>query len=332
MADPPDIRYSRIVDKDEIKRLNDGRKIRMLASVQDMDGMFRSPMAAKIGGKMADAFEIGEWYKSDEHPELATKEGKFKLDKGKKGESTVNAAYNPYWHSTSSPLNDQFSTAYKRPELRTVEVEIPIDDIESGYHAENAKNSVGEHDWKGGPLSNQLKKYGIPQRKLMLSTKRRIVRVLDTKEIADRIEEFLGGRKVEIPVQCMTPELRAEMMRRGFRIGPPKGINPDQIRELKRHISDETLEKLYSGEIVDNEGMPIQDPDIRYARRADAKPYDERTEDGRKYNEKYAGVRIGDTAVSRRAVDALGEGGRELDAALAARRADAGEEPRHGLQ
>lgn len=268
MAEDPDIRYSRITDKDEIERLNKGKTIKMLASVQDNDGVIRSPMAAKIGGKLTDGFEIGAWYKSDEHPELATKNGKFKLIKGD-GDGGVDAAYNPYWHSTSSPLNDQFSTAYRRPELRTVEVEIPVDDVQSGYWAKNAKNPVGEHEWKGGPLSNELKKYGIPQRKLMLSTIRRITRVVPTSEVADRIEEFLGGKKVEIPVQTMNPELRAEMMRRGFRIGPPKGLNPTQIETLKRSISDETLEKLYRGEIVDNDGNPMRDGGQMYSRRAD---------------------------------------------------------------
>lgn len=271
MAEDPDIRYSRITDKDEIERLNNGKTIKMLASVQDNDGVIRSPMAAKIGGKLTDGFEIGVWYKSDEHPELATKNGKFKLIKGD-GDGGVDAAYNPYWHSTSSPLNDQFSTAYRRPELRTVEVEIPVDDVQSGYWAKNAKNPVGEHEWKGGPLSNELKKYGIPQRKLMLSTIRRITRVVPTSEVADRIEEFLGGKKVEIPVQTMNPELRAEMMRRGFRIGPPKGLNPSQIETLKRSISDETLEKLYRGEIVDNDGNPMRDGEQMYSRRS----YDDR--------------------------------------------------------
>lgn len=324
MAEDPDIRYSRITDKDEIERLNKGKTIKMLASVQDNDGVIRSPMAAKIGGKLTDGFEIGAWYKSDEHPELATKNGKFKLIKGD-GDGGVNAAYNPYWHSTSSPLNDQFSTAYRRPELRTVEVEIPVDDVQSGYWAKNAKNPVGEHEWKGGPLSNELKKYGIPQRKLMLSTIRRITRVVPTSEVADRIEEFLGGKKVEIPVQTMNPELRAEMMRRGFRIGPPKGLNPTQIETLKRSISDETLEKLYRGEIVDNDGNPMRDGEQMYSRRGDGAEYDERTEDGRRYNEKYAGVGNSGTGFGRAAADRLGAVGRDLDAALSARRENAGE-------
>lgn len=324
MAEDPDIRYSRITDKDEIERLNKGKTIKMLASVQDNDGVIRSPMAAKIGGKLTDGFEIGVWYKSDEHPELATKNGKFKLIKGD-GDKGVGAAYNPYWHSTSSPLNDQFSTAYRRPELRTVEVEIPVDDVQSGYWAKNAKNPVGEHEWKGGPLSNELKKYGIPQRKLMLSTIRRITRVVPTSEVADRIEEFLGGKKVEIPVQTMNPELRAEMMRRGFRIGPPKGLNPTQIETLKRSISDETLEKLYRGEIVDNDGNPMRDGEQMYSRRGDGAEYDERTEDGRRYNEKYAGVGNSGTGFGRAAADRLGAVGRDLDAALSARRENAGE-------
>jgi DNA topoisomerase-6 subunit B len=64
-------------------------------------------------------------------------------------------AYNPYLHTSRSPLNDQFSSAWSRPELVTVEVEIPESELSSGYHADKAKNAVGEVDWR---------RYGLEQR------------------------------------------------------------------------------------------------------------------------------------------------------------------------
>ena len=45
---------------------------------------------------------------------------KFELDKA--NGATVPAAYNPYFHASGTPLNDQFSSAQTRPELVTVEV------------------------------------------------------------------------------------------------------------------------------------------------------------------------------------------------------------------
>ena len=78
--------------------------------------------------------------------------------------SPMPVAYNPYLHTSRSPLNDQFSSAWNRPELVTVEVEVPESELSSGYHADKAKNAVGEVDWKAGPVSSQLAKQGKPRK------------------------------------------------------------------------------------------------------------------------------------------------------------------------
>ena len=67
------------------------------------------------------------------------------------------------------------------------------------------------------------------------------------------------------------------------------------------------------------------DDESRNSRRGDGAEYDERTEDGRRYNEKYAGVGNSGTGFGRAAADRLGAVGRDLDAALSARRENAGE-------
>ena len=69
---------------------------------------------------------------------VATYNDKDKVLKFGNG-STINAAYNPYIHTSRTPLNDQFSSAWNRPELVTVEVEVPVSELTSGYHAEKAK-------------------------------------------------------------------------------------------------------------------------------------------------------------------------------------------------
>ena len=61
--------------------------------------------------------------------------------------SSIEAAYNPYFHTSRSPLNDQFSSAYKRDNLVIVEGEVPASELTSGYKAKYAKDSVGEMKW-----------------------------------------------------------------------------------------------------------------------------------------------------------------------------------------
>lgn len=67
------------------------------------------------------------------------------------------------------------------------------------------------------------------------------------------------------------------------------------------------------------------DYESRNSRRGDGAEYDERMDDGRRYNEKYAGVGNSGTGFGRAAADRLGAVGRDLDAALSARRENAGE-------
>ena len=138
-------------------------------------------MAAVVDGALVEPTELGKWYVADERPDLAYESGRFKLDNG--NGSSIKAAYNPYWHTSRSPLNDQFSSAWKRTNLVTVECEVPASELTSGYKAEKAKDAVGEMDWHSGPVSSKLAKVGR-RRKVILSRYVKVLRVVPNTEVA----------------------------------------------------------------------------------------------------------------------------------------------------
>ena len=229
----------KVNDPEEIERLEKEPKVKVYRAMQVIDGKLYPPMAAKVRGRLVEPRELGEWERADENPDLAIpdidkKTGKqkvdkktgelkwkFKLDKGGKDAKgkklgDVPSAYNPYWHTSRSPLNDQFSSAYKRPNLRVVEVEIPESELTSGYKAERAKDAVGEMAWHSGPVSSKLPKE--KERKVILSRWDKPVRVLSDAEAADKIAEMLKGEDIEIPDNTITPGLKAELIKRGLKV------------------------------------------------------------------------------------------------------------------
>ena len=150
------IRFHIVTDKKEIDRLNSEPTIKVYRGMQLVDGKLYPPMSAKVNGEWREGIDVKDlgkvWEQADENPELADDKGNFKLDKGNK--SSLKARYNPYIHTSTTPLNDQFSSAQSRPELVTVEVEIPKSELTSGYKAEKAKDSVGKVEWKAGIIQS----------------------------------------------------------------------------------------------------------------------------------------------------------------------------------
>ena len=103
-----DYLYSeRVTDKDTLDFLNSQETVTTYKTMQIVDGKLYPPMASRIGGKHEDYSVLGEWEQATEHPELIKENGKFKLDKGK-GQGSIEAAYNPYMHSSNLVINDQF--------------------------------------------------------------------------------------------------------------------------------------------------------------------------------------------------------------------------------
>lgn len=238
--DNPDIRFQEVVDKELLSKLETEETIKAYRAMQLVDGKLYPPMAAIVDGKRVQAAEFGKWYVADENPNLASpdidkKTGKqkvdsqgnlkykFTLDKGGIDKETgktltkIPAAYNPYWHASLSPLNDQFTTAYKRDNLVTVEVEIPKSELTSGYRADRAKDAVGLVDWKSGPVSSQLAKIGNP-RQVILSRYNKVVRIIPDNEVAAKIADMLKGTDIGIPANTVTPSLAKELIDLGVNV------------------------------------------------------------------------------------------------------------------
>lgn len=209
----------KVTDPEELDRLNKEKTFRMYSGMQEVDGKLYSPMAAIIDGKRTDATEIGAWMVADERPDLV-KGGKFQLVKTDKnpglGEGPVRAAYNPYMHTSTSMMNDQFTGAYARGNIKVVEWEIPESEKTSGYRAEGAKNAVGLVPWHSGSVNGLLPK--DRQRSVMLSRWRKAVRVVPDSEVAESIAEQLKGTGLAIPWNVVTPNQVRELVKLGVPI------------------------------------------------------------------------------------------------------------------
>ena len=214
-----DVRFHRVTEPEELDRLNKEKTFRMYSGMQVVDGKLYSPMAAIIDGKRTDATEIGAWMRADERPDLV-KNGKFQLVKTDKnpgaGEGPVRAAYNPYMHTSTSMMNDQFTGAYARGNIKVVEWEIPESEKTSGYRAEGAKDAVGLVPWHSGSVNGLLPK--DRQRSVMLSRWRKAVRVVPDSEVAESIAEQLDGTGLAIPWNVVTPNQVRELVKLGVPI------------------------------------------------------------------------------------------------------------------
>lgn len=256
-ATDSDVKYHKETDKEVLDELNSGKTVKVYRAMQVIDGKLYPPMAASVGGKLVEANELGTWIRADENPEMAIpdidpKTGelkwKFKLDKGGKDATgkkatPIKAAYNPYWHMSRSPLNDQFKSAWIRPNVVVVECEVPESELTSGYKAERAKDFVGEVDWKSGSVSGEVFKQTGRARKVILSRWCKPVRVLSDAEVAQRAKEFVGDAKVEIPENVLTPKQRIAFEEAGFKIGAPeKGVKK----------SEQIADALKAGLQIDN--------------------------------------------------------------------------------
>lgn len=253
-----DVKYSIVKDEKELERLNNDPKgyIEAYCSVAKIGDLYYSPMATKTtesyttkNGKqrnrrvMSEGMRIGDWDRSVERtaddPNIrVTEDGRWEYHLVKPDGSDMWVAYNPYEHSTMSPLNDQFTSAYHRPELRIVKVRIPLSDLD-GYKAEGAKDGVGEMPWHEGPVAAALK--GTPnERKVILSRYRQIVEEVSVEDEADAIYEILKDKDVRIPINVVRPELREELAKRGLKFGEIKG----QVAEKDVPVLNEILARI----------------------------------------------------------------------------------------
>lgn len=248
-----DVRFHRVTEPEELDRLNKEKTFRMYSGMQEVDGKLYSPMAAIIDGKRTDATEIGTWMGADERPDLV-KNGKFQLVKTDKnpgaGEGPVRAAYNPYMHTSTSMMNDQFTGAYARGNIKVVEWEIPESEKTSGYRAEGAKDAVGLVPWHSGSVNGLLPK--DRQRSVMLSRWRKAVRVVPDSEVAESIAEQLEGTGLAIPWNVVTPNQLRELAKLGVPITTDEsGQQAPETKEKFLAQMDELKKEFPQAQFVD---------------------------------------------------------------------------------
>ena len=233
-AEEGDVLY-REVDDEEQKRLDNEPTVKVYRAMQEHDGKLYPPMSGRVreqyttkNGVVRNRWvwrapiAIGKWERSEEHPEMANEDGTFTLDKG--NGSTINAAYNPYIHTSHTPINDQFSSAWNRPELVTVEVEVPESELTSGYRAEKAKDATGEVEWKSGPVGREMAAQGKP-RMVILSRWDKPIRIVPVEEVADEYAKRLQGTGISVPFNTVPPALREALVARGVEISEPEKGN-----------------------------------------------------------------------------------------------------------
>ena len=282
--------YCVVDDQATIDRLESGPRMTAYRAMQVIDGRLYSPMAAKVGGKLTADNPMGAWTeaeetvldftpeqreamdaldRSDKKGDVDIIKGRLRYHKGSKtGRGTLQfhlvkgdgsslwAAYNPYIHSSLMMLNDQFTSAYKRPNIVVVEVEIPTSELTSGYRAERAKDTVGMAEWKAGPVAGQLP--GGMARKVMLSRWSKVRRIVPYAEVADHVAAVLGaaeskkGGKLRLPLDSFHPELRKELEKRGFRFEPgpytmEKAGKRGRVQKSWEDMTDEEKRKAYNG-------------------------------------------------------------------------------------
>lgn len=252
------IKYSsRVTDDDTLSFLDGQETITTYKTMQIVDGKLYPPMASRIGGKYEDYSELGVWEQATEHPELIRGNGKFKLDKGK-GQGSIEAAYNPYMHSSNLVINDQFSGAYKRTNLVTVECVVPVSEATSGYHAQYAKDSVGWHPWHTGTVAGSIRKAKGVERQVFLSRWIKPVRIVPDSEVASMYKELLSGTDVAVPDNVVTPSLLEELKKAGVKIeesGRVKYSDRDSsdYSEMTYDEISEEQQRLYTEELNLNE-------------------------------------------------------------------------------
>ena len=205
------VRFAVVEDEELINRLDaDEKVIGYRNVVLNEDGTFESPMANSLRStdrkakEKTGGFELNKWERSEERPHLVDENGKITLVKPD-GKAVEKVDYNPYIHNRLNRVNKQFKQAWERPNLVYIKTEIPLSDLESGYHAEKAKLPVGEHKWNGGNLI--LSRYDKP------------VEICDWNDVADDWQASF--KKKGINFDIIPPALLPILEERGMKIIRP---------------------------------------------------------------------------------------------------------------
>ncbi len=248
-------KYSmKVTDKKTLDFLNNQKTITTYKTMQYVDGKLYPPMAARINGQYEDASTLGQWEQAVEHPEFIRDGNKFKLDKGK-GQGSLTAAYNPYMHSSNLVINDQFTGAYTRDNLVTVECEVPVSEATSGYKADGAKDNVGWHAWHTGTVAGQIRKETGVERQVFLSRWIKPVRIIPDAEVAKMYKTLLKGTQIKVPDNVVTPSLLSELKKAGVPIEESGRIRYSLKNDSEgRKLSEQQEEYFKDSKVRDEDG------------------------------------------------------------------------------
>lgn len=258
-----------VTDKNTIDFLENQEHIVTYKSMQLIDGKLYPPMVAKVKGAdgkyhLNNPSELGVWQQATEDPtnikKIKNGVGYYTLNKG--DGTSIDAAYNPYEHSSNLVLNDQFESAHRRDNLVTVECIIPVSEMTSGYKAQYAKDSTGVMDWKSGVVAGQIKDN---KRQVYLSRYLKPVRILSEAETASKYKDILDGTGVSVPFNVVSPSLLAELEKAGVDIdynGSPmyqsiqrrRAEKEAKKKEAKYSLSAEQQEYFKDSVVRDDNG------------------------------------------------------------------------------
>ena len=200
--------YRTVEDEDTIAFLEGQPSVTTYRSMVLIDGKLYPPMSSKESGskQLRNPSELGKWEEAEEAPDKAYKKGNswyFDLKKDN-GKTVAGVAYNPYIHTSTTMLNDQFSEAQIRDNLVVVEMEVPESELTSGYKADKAKDSVGAKQWKAGIIQGMLS----GTREVILTRWAKPVRIVPVEEVADHIVGLIEGKVEVMPTNVVTPQQR----------------------------------------------------------------------------------------------------------------------------
>ena len=235
--------YRQVEDEETEEWLEGQPTIKTYRSMVLIDGKLYPPMSSKAFGskELRNPSELGKWEEAEEAPDKAKKKGDgwyYTLTKDN-GKQVRDVAYNPYIHTSTTMLNDQFSEAQSRDNLVVVEMEVPASELSSGYKAEKATDSVGVKQWKAGVIQGKLS----GTREVVLTRWAKPVRVVPVEEVADNIVEMIDGKIDVMPSNVVTPQQRKALEERGI-----KFIETDNSGKIKYgENAGKTWASVYGG-------------------------------------------------------------------------------------
>ena len=209
------LRFKIVDDEDVIKKFEAEPLVKTYRAMVKIGDKYYPPMSTKEDGKLREGNALGDIIQSEERPDLAIeKDGKYYFKLEKDNDDNLEARYNPYLHTSDWMMNDQFKQAGDRPNLVVVEMGLLPSDLESGYHAEKAKDPTGwvAGGWKAGDVANQLP----IKRQVALTQYGKMLREVPTQEVAEHIYKLIDGYVDVLPTNMFAPQVREALENMGM--------------------------------------------------------------------------------------------------------------------